>query len=220
MPSARKIALLAFYVALVSVSTVLLPLYVPATKGYFNVGEAAIYSIALLSGPYFGAVAGGLGSALADLALAPMFAPATLVIKGLEGGVLGFLGKKRPQLSRRRWTVFPLLVALVLFLGVFLIGSTFYTGLDPLFWGVVAAASGALIILAGFFSRSEAGWQVLSCLASGMIMVMGYFLYEQLLFGVGAAIAEVPINLAQVIVGIVVAVPAYRSLRALRQRTK
>ena len=69
MLSARNIPLLAFYVALVTVSTILFTVYVPATRGYFNIGEAAIYIIALLSGPYLGGVAGGMGSALADILL-------------------------------------------------------------------------------------------------------------------------------------------------------
>lgn len=221
MLTARKMALLAFYVALVFVCTVILPVYVPATRGYFNIGEAGIYIVALLSGPYFGAVAGGMGSALADIALGfPIFAPATLVIKGLEGGVCGYLAERRPQLSRGRWVVSFSLIGLALFLAVYLIGSTYYPSLDPLFWGVVATASATLIILAGLFSGSEAGWHVFSCLVSGMIMVTGYFLYELLLFGLGAAIAEVPVNLGQVVVGTLIAVPAYRSLKVLSKRTK
>jgi len=221
MPSARKIPLLAFYVALVAVSTVLLPLYVPATRGYYNIGEAAIFTVALLSGPYFGAVAGGMGSALADLILGyPIYAPATLLIKGLEGGVLGYLADKRPQFSRRRWVIFSFLIGIVLFLAVYLIGSTYYTSVDPLLLGVIATASAGLIILAGLFSSSEAGWQVLSCLIAGIMMVTGYFLYEQLLFGLGAAMVEIPVNLGQMVVGVLVAVPAYKSLRALSRKTK
>lgn len=235
MPSAREIPLLAFYVALVAVSTIMFTLYVPATRGYFNIGEAAVFTVALLSGRYFGAVAGGLGSALADIILGYyVFAPATLVVKGLEGGLLGFLAEKRPELSKARWTGLSVLMGAGLFLSVYLIGSTYYTGavelsllgawptileVSPLFWGAVATTAATLVILAGLLSGPEVGWLILSAMASGMVMVVGYFLYEQLFLGI-AAVAEVPFNLGQVIVGILLAVPIYKSLRALRKRTK
>jgi uncharacterized membrane protein len=235
MPSARKIPLLAFYVALVTVSTVAFTVYVPATRGYFNIGEAAIYIVAFLSGRYFGAVAGGMGSALADILRGYyIFAPATLIIKGLEGGVLGFLAEKRPLLSRRKWVTLSIAIGIVLFLSIFLIGSTYYTGtvelnifwlgpvvleITPLFWGAIASLTGGLVIATGVLSGPETGWLILSALASGMMMVTGYFLYEQLILGM-AAILEVPFNIGQVIVGVLLAVPAYKSLKVLQQRTK
>jgi uncharacterized membrane protein len=235
LPSAREIPLLAFYVALVAVSTIMFTIYVPATKGYFNIGEAAIFTIALLSGRYFGAVAGGLGSALADILLGfYVFAPATLVVKGLEGGLLGYLAEKKPALSRGRWMGLSILVGVGLFLSVFFIGSIYYTGavelsflgmwpnvleVSPFFWGMVAAIAAALVISAGLLSGPEVGWLILSAMASGMVMVVGYFLYEQLILGI-AAIVEVPFNLGQVIIGILLAVPIYKSLKALRKRTK
>jgi uncharacterized membrane protein len=235
LPSAREIPLLAFYVALVAVSTIMFTVYVPATRGYFNIGEAAVFTVALLSGRYFGAVAGGLGSALADILLGYyVFAPATLVVKGLEGGLLGYLAEKTPHLSKGRWIGFSLLVGVGLFLSVFLIGSTYYTGtvelslfgvwpatleVSPLFWGAVAAIAAALVISAGLLSSPEVGWLILSAMISGLTMVTGYFLYEQFILGF-AAVVEVPFNLGQVIVGILLAVPIYKSLKALRQRTK
>lgn len=235
MPSVRKIPLLAFYVALVTVSTIVFTVYVPATRGYFNIGEAAIYTVALLSGRYFGAVAGGMGSALADLLLGYyIFAPATLVVKGLEGGLLGYLAEKRPELSRGKWVALSLLIGVGLFLSIFLIGSTYYTGavelnifgmwplvlgVSPLFWGAIATISAALVVSAGLLSGPEVGWLILSAMASGMIMVTGYFLYEQLILGL-AAVIEVPFNLGQVTVGVLLAVPAYKSLKVLKQRTK
>jgi len=48
-------------------------------------------------------------------------------------------------------------------------------------------------------------------------MVAGYFLYEQLILGYAAA-AEVPFNIGQVLIGIAIALPAYRSLRAIKRK--
>jgi uncharacterized membrane protein len=68
---------------------------IPQTKGFFNLGEAGIYAAGLLFGPLAGAVSGGLGSALADLSLGyTQYAPFTLVIKGLEGAVVGLIAAR------------------------------------------------------------------------------------------------------------------------------
>jgi len=81
------------FIVLVMVSTLLIRVPVPA-GGYFNLGDALIVFIALVGGSASGALAGGLGSALADLIGFPIFAPITLVAKGLLGFVAG-LGKGR-----------------------------------------------------------------------------------------------------------------------------
>jgi len=234
MPRARTIPLVAFYTGLVTVSTLIFTVYVPATRGYFNIGESAVYLVALLAGPYVGAFAGGVGSMLADLSLGYLFfAPATLVIKGIEGGVLGILAKKAPSLSNRSWRLLSAGVAIILSASIFIVGRSYYVGsselsiglpgfsstlsiaLTELFWAGVAAASFAALIVISFMVRPEVGWLVLSCSISGSLMVLGYYLYEQFVLGY-VAIAEVPFNIGQVLVGIMVSVPAYNSLKALR----
>ncbi len=51
-----------------------------------------MYLTAILFGPYIGAIAGGFGAFFADLFLnAALFAPGSLVIKGLEGFIAGFV---------------------------------------------------------------------------------------------------------------------------------
>jgi uncharacterized membrane protein len=68
-------------------------LYVPATKGYFDLGDIMIFVIALTFGPTVGGLAGGLGSSLSDALSvgSSIYAPFTLIIKGLEGFVAGYL---------------------------------------------------------------------------------------------------------------------------------
>ena len=79
----------AILVALTFVVTRFTVIPIPATKGFFNLGEVVIYVAAISFGPIVGLLAGGIGSALADLVAAPQFAPFTLVIKGLEGYLVG-----------------------------------------------------------------------------------------------------------------------------------
>lgn len=82
-------------IALVMLGTLIIRYPLPATGGYVNVGDTFIFALAALFGPYLGMIAGGIGSALADLIAAPVFAPFTLVVKGLEGLIAGWLAHRR-----------------------------------------------------------------------------------------------------------------------------
>ncbi len=236
MPSARAIPLYAFYTALVAVASLIFTIYVPATRGYFNIGESAVFLVALLAGSRAGAFAGGVGSMIADIALGYyLFAPATLLIKGAEGGILGFLSSKQPSLSPRSWKALSAAIAVAIAASIFTVGSIFYVGeselslgmpfigqtvltisLNPLIWGAVGIASGASILALASLRGPEVGWTVLSTAASGLVMVAGYFMYEQLILGYAAAV-EVPFNIGQVLVGIAISLPAYKSLRAIKR---
>ena len=100
----RRLARLALFTALVAAATRVVQIPMPATEGYVNVGDAVIIAGSLLFGGIAGALAGGLGSAMADLLGGySHWAPFTLVIKGLEGLVIGSLsGILRPDLLRWR----------------------------------------------------------------------------------------------------------------------
>ena len=99
--SIKRLALLGLFGALVIIATAVLRFPVPTFNLYFNLGEAVIYLTALLFGGPAGAIVGGVGSALADiLGGYPVWAPITLVIKGLEGYAVGSLAKRSsPSLS-------------------------------------------------------------------------------------------------------------------------
>ncbi|MFA6669594.1 MAG: ECF transporter S component [Bacillota bacterium] len=92
MNKTHKLIVASLLTALVTVATMAFQVPVPATKGYINLGDTVIFIAALLLGPRYGAVAGGVGSALADL-LSPyaVWAPFTFVIKGLEGLIVGYV---------------------------------------------------------------------------------------------------------------------------------
>ncbi|MBS7645670.1 MAG: ECF transporter S component [Candidatus Bathyarchaeia archaeon] len=84
-------SLAAVFTALVAATTIAVRIPVPATGGYINVGDAVIFAAALSMGWLVGGAAGGIGSAIADMVGYPVFAPFTLVIKGLEGLVAGWI---------------------------------------------------------------------------------------------------------------------------------
>jgi len=79
------------FAGLVAVSTMIIRIPVAATGGYINIGDAMIFICALTFGSFIGGLAGGIGSAIADMIGYPIFAPFTLVIKGLEGFLAGFI---------------------------------------------------------------------------------------------------------------------------------
>ena len=54
-----------------------------------------IFVAALTFNPIIGGVAGGLGSAIADIIGFPLFVLPTLVIKGLEGSTAGLIANKK-----------------------------------------------------------------------------------------------------------------------------
>jgi len=234
---ARAIPLFAFYTGLVTVATLIFTIFVPATRGYFNVGESAVYAVALLAGARAGAFAGGVGSMIADVVLGYyIFAPATLIVKGAEGGLLGLLSSRQPSLSQRSWRALSAAIAVGIAAAVYAVGSAFYVGESELtvglpligqvtlllsisayVWAAAGIATGALILALAALRGPEVGWTVLCTIISGAVMVTGYFLYEQLILGYAAA-AEVPFNVGQVLIGIAIALPAYRSLRAIKRK--
>jgi uncharacterized membrane protein len=153
-----KLTLAAVFAALVFIVTSQIPpIPIPATSGYFNVGETTIYVAALLFGYSVGALSGGIGAMLGDIYLGfGVFAPGTLAIKGIEGAIVGFLNLKLKK-----------------------------------------------------YIQNVTYCAVISVIVGGLEMVAGYFLYEQFALGLAfsVALAEVPINTVQMLVGLIIALP-------------
>lgn len=91
MTNSKEIAASIVFAATVAATTLVVRIPIPGTGGYFNLGDTMVLTAALLFGWRVGAFAGGVGSALADLIGFPLFAPLTLVVKGMEGSVAGRL---------------------------------------------------------------------------------------------------------------------------------
>ena len=79
--TALQFSLTVMMTTLVAVSTLLVR--IPNSMGgYFNLGDVLIFITALTFGPIIGGIAGGIGSAIADIVGFPLFAIPTLIIKG------------------------------------------------------------------------------------------------------------------------------------------
>lgn len=120
--------------ALGCVATMVLVVPSP-TGGYMNLGDAVVLLGAYLLGPVYGAVAGGIGPAMADLLSGyAVYVPGTLVIKALMGWSAGMLYR----LLRRRNTALLLCGAAAE--TVMVVGYWLYDG-----WFMVGSLAGAAV---------------------------------------------------------------------------
>lgn len=98
----KMMVMTALFMALSYVATSLLVIPTPG-GGYLNLGDTIVLLGAYLLGPVYGAAAGGLGSALADLLAGyGVYVPATLVIKALMGAAAALLYR---GLGKKAWAV-------------------------------------------------------------------------------------------------------------------
>jgi uncharacterized membrane protein len=241
----QTLASAAIFTAFVAAATSVFTIYIPATGGYFNVGEIMVYTCALLMGPYVGAFAGGVGSMFSDLLGAPYYAPGTLVIKGVEGFIVGYLGTRTfPKVTKSGWRGITLGFGLVFCLALAYVGSAFLTGdfaitlggawnipgytfdlqVPLLFWPILGTVAFVLIAFVATRIEVKSGQSVMSVLVGGTEMVAGYYFYESLVLtliapasvvATLAPLAEVPFNVAQALIGLLVAVPLVRSIKRI-----
>ncbi len=116
------ISLLAVLTALTTVATIVLIVPFPTTAGYFNLGDVLVMLSGFILGPIGGFIAGGAGSAIADLLIAPQYAPITFIVKGLEGMSVGLLSAKTVKETHLKlWDIVGVVLAsVVMMLGYFL----------------------------------------------------------------------------------------------------
>ncbi len=113
----KNLVLAGLLAAMVCVATSVLIIAIPGGNGgYIHLGDAVIYlAAALLPTPYAVAAA-AIGAGVADLMVAPMWAPFTVVIKTVMA--LTFTAKK-PQLLCRRNAAAPVLAGVVCVAGYY-----------------------------------------------------------------------------------------------------
>ncbi len=89
----NRVVFTALFAALVCVAT--LSVRVPTVAGYTNLGDALVLLSAFFSGPLCGFLAGGVGSAAADLISGyAHYVPGTFIIKGLSALFAALLLKR------------------------------------------------------------------------------------------------------------------------------
>ncbi len=104
--------------ALITVCTMVLPIPIPMTTGYVNLGDGILFLSVMLVGWKYGAFAGGVGASLADLLLgSAAWAPWTLLIKaamaGIAGKIMEFGGNHAAQKASLLWNAAGMLTATI-----------------------------------------------------------------------------------------------------------
>ena len=219
-------------------ATIAFSVYVPATYGFFNIGETMVYTSAIVMGPIVGGFAGGVGSALADIFLGyGSYAPGTLVIKGVEGFIVGYLARNLfLNYSKKKSVSLSIIISIISFLLISYIGMLYFSGnvefkilniilittIAEGFWVALWIVTAGLIILGSHYLANRIGWLVFSTLIGGIVMIFGYFIYGAyvLNLGINAALVEVPINMGQVLIGTIVAIPLSRSILNILEKRK
>lgn len=101
----KTITKIGILIALTVIMTIVIMIPIVGGNGYVNLGDMVIFISAFLLLPKSAFLVGGIGSFLADMFLGySLYAPASFIIKGLEGFIAGSLirskfGSKYPMIS-------------------------------------------------------------------------------------------------------------------------
>jgi len=132
----QDLTILGLLTALVAVSTMVIKIPTISTDGYIHLGDSMIFLSAIMFGKKKGAIAGGLGSAMADLLLGyTHWILPTLIIKGLMGYGIGLIANQENDnvinfrnsialVFGASWMVFGYFIAGGIMKGSFVISAT------------------------------------------------------------------------------------------------
>lgn len=125
--SVRRLTAAALGTALVCICTRVFQFPIPL--GYAHLGNCMILLFAVYFDPWVGTIAGGVGSALADLLSFPEWALPTLIIKCLMGFAAAVIAKKRgaeASIKSLRTFLASLTAIVIMVAGYFVAGSVLY----------------------------------------------------------------------------------------------
>ena len=125
--------------AMTTIATMVIKVPTLGTNGYVNIGDAMVLISAWILGNPYGAIAAGIGSALADLLSGyPMYVPGTAVIKFLMAFVAAYVFRAVAAKTDHvtvAYIISSIIAELIMIFGYFLYESTL------LGYGIAAAAS-------------------------------------------------------------------------------
>lgn len=126
--NSKTISINALAIALVCLSTMFLQFPIPL--GYAHLGNCFILICGVFFGPVTGLLAGGIGSALADLLTGyPQWIIPTLIIKSLMGFAIGFIANRTGhtiQMYKFRTAIASVVGIIIMVLGYFVGGCFLY----------------------------------------------------------------------------------------------
>ncbi|WP_313119673.1 ECF transporter S component [Proteiniclasticum ruminis] len=219
----RTLTYTALMTAFVFITTSVIKIPIPFTNGYIHAGDTAIFLGGILLGPVHGAVAAGIGSAMADLLGGyAHWALPTLLIKGLMGFIVGYFSSEKRNQKHVLWGTSLIWIG-SLFAFIYTAGNT---TLETIMENVEGASSIALageivknlntqllVVAMGlpllslilFKLKDRYGItfsQLVGMIVAGIVMVLGYYVASGIIYGnFLASIFSVPWNIVQFGVG-------------------
>ena len=113
-------------IAIVCMATMVIQIPIPMTEGYVNIGDSIIFVTSILFGPISGMIAGGFGSALADILTGySHWALFTLLIKGFEVYIVGIIVRKNTNLIKN---ILATSLGVIIMVSGYLLAGTFLQG--------------------------------------------------------------------------------------------
>jgi uncharacterized membrane protein len=231
----NKIILTGIMIAIVAVATMIIAIPVPFTNGYIHLGDSMVFLSVLILGWRYGAIAAGVGSALADLFLGYVhWVPWTLCIKGIMALLMGLMIEKTMRNRRDAaiaiaaitafWMVFHFAVNWIIryeathnpanllsdeIADVSALGAFLHSMQSQLM--LVALLIPVFLIVIALVLKKREHYSIPMCEILGMTlaglwMVFGYYIAGGILYGNFAVSAfSIPMNVLQFIMGFLVA---------------
>lgn len=146
----RQFVRIALLTALAAVLTMFPHMPTP-TGGYVHFGDSVIYIAAIFLGPVPGMIVGAFGHSIADAFTAPIFIPATFIVKGIMGLLIGKIAYQKFDIKH---FVLAGIVALIIVVFGYFFAEWIMFGLggaltvfvsSPIQWGMSLVASAVLI---------------------------------------------------------------------------
>ncbi|MBQ7837168.1 MAG: ECF transporter S component [Clostridia bacterium] len=133
----------ALFSAIICVATYIVQIPMPATGGYVNLGDCFVLTAGMMLGAGYGALAAGLGSALADMLAGYMqYAPATFVIKALMAIAAFYIFGALKKAFDGKYNIVSKIVAAVSAEAIMVMG---YFGYEAVILGYGVAAAGSIL---------------------------------------------------------------------------
>ena len=96
----KKVTYTGLMMGLCLIGTFIVQIQISPTGGYIHLGDAFVFLSGILLGPVYGAIAAGIGSAMADvLAGWAAWAVPTLIVKGAMAFIVGYAFKQKGKVS-------------------------------------------------------------------------------------------------------------------------
>ncbi|MDA3846247.1 MAG: ECF transporter S component [Vallitaleaceae bacterium] len=229
--STKRMAYTGLMMALSFIGTFIIKIPISSTGGYIHLGDGFVMLSGIILGPVYGALAAGIGSALADVVSGyAVWALPTLITKGAMAFIVGYAYLKRDSKYMNTILTFSYII---LWSGFILLVRSLYTtstdsltgehpffdmitellnpkNSDRLMIVIISMAIPLILVVlykvVSMTQKKEISLTLnISYVVAGSLMVVLYYITEVVLYGsLYLPIISIPLNIMQFMVGIII----------------